>query len=172
VNPIVHGEIAWLCAQGLQERRDRILVTLAGLAPDLDGVTLLAGHDAFGYYHHRLGHGILAAAIVGLCLTAWSRQRLKTLAAGLIAFHLHVLCDLVGDGAHWGIFYWWPLSDREWFWEGAWSFVSWQNSLIGLSATLGCLATAFVWKRTIVEVFSTGWDGAVVGALWQRFGRR
>jgi membrane-bound metal-dependent hydrolase YbcI (DUF457 family) len=171
VNPIVHGEIAWLCGQGLANRRDRLLVTLAGLAPDLDGISLVGGHDSFGYYHHRLGHGILAAVVVGRILWRQGTDRKGTLLAGLLAFHLHVLCDLAGDGAHWGIVYWWPLSQREWFWEGAWGFVSWQNSLIGLTATLGCLGTAFIWKRTIVETISRRWDAEIVRTLRGRFGR-
>lgn len=171
MNPIVHGEIAWLCGQGLSARRDRLLVTFAGLAPDLDSISLVGGHDAFGYYHHRVGHGLLAALAVSLILGWCAKDRRQTILAGLLAFHLHVLCDLAGDGAHWGIFYWWPLSDREWFWEGAWGFVSWQNSLIGLSATLGCLLTALVWKRTVVEVFSERWDVEVVRTLRRRFGR-
>jgi inner membrane protein len=47
VSPIVHAELSWLVAQGLPDRRDRILVTVAGVAPDLDGLTILGGIDTY-----------------------------------------------------------------------------------------------------------------------------
>ena len=169
MNPIVHGELAWLLGQGLSTRRDRLLVTFAGLAPDLDGISILGGSEAFSHYHHKAGHGLVAAILVSLVLLRFAKQRQACILWGLAAFHLHVLCDLVGDGPYWAISYWWPLSNQEWHWDGAWAFVSWQNSTIGMLATLGCLATALVWERTIVEVISVHWDNALTATLRQRF---
>jgi hypothetical protein len=58
---------------------------------------------------------------------------------------------------------------REWFWDGQWDLASWQNSLIGLAATLACLACALRFRRTFVEVFSTRWDAEVTRTLRRRF---
>ena len=59
---IVHAELGWLLAQGLRQRRDRILVTAAGVVADLDGLSLLGGVESYGRYHHVLTHGFVAAA--------------------------------------------------------------------------------------------------------------
>lgn len=169
MNPIVHAELSWLAAQGLRERRDRVLVVCAGLAPDLDGLTLLAGEEWYGRYHHVLFHGYVGALITTAVCAALARQRAWVAGLSLAAFHLHLLCDLAGSGPGWPIHYWWPNSMREWFWQGQWDLASWQNSLIGLAATLACLACALPLRRTFVEVFSARWDVEVVRTLRRRF---
>ena len=63
MNPIVHAELSWLAAQWLPHRRDRILVVLAGLAPDLDGLSILGGLASYDRWHHVATHGAAAAAI-------------------------------------------------------------------------------------------------------------
>ena len=87
----------------------------------------------------------------------------------LVAFHLHLLCDLAGRGPGWGIYYLWPTSMHEWFWKGQWNLASWQNTLIGLAATLACLACSLRWRRTVVELFSVRWDAEVTRTLRRRF---
>ena len=169
MNPIVHAELSWLAAQGLPDRRDRVLVTLAGLAPDVDGLTLLAGEDLYGKYHHVLTHGYLAALVTAGICTAFARQRARVALLCLAAFHLHLLCDLAGSGPGWPIHYFWPHSMKEWFWQGQWNLVSWQNTLIGLLATLVCLACALRWRRTVVELLSLRWDAEVTRTLRRRF---
>ncbi|MFY0576225.1 metal-dependent hydrolase [Cystobacter fuscus] len=169
MNPIVHAELSWLMSQALPERRDRILVTLAGLSPDLDGLSLLGGVDMYGRYHHVLSHGYVGALAVAAVCTALARRRGAVALLSLAAFHLHLLCDLVGSGPGWPLHYFWPTSMREWFWEGQWDLASWQNSLIGMAATAACPACALRWRRTIVEVFSVRWDAEVTRALRARF---
>ena len=73
MNPLVHGELSWLMAQGLRERRDRILVTVAGLAPDVDGLVLLGGEELYAKYHHVLFHGYVGALITAALCTAFAR---------------------------------------------------------------------------------------------------
>ncbi len=171
MNPIVHGELSWLLAQSLERRRDRVLVTVAGLAPDLDGLTLLAGEDAYARWHHLLTHGAVAAAVTTAAVFAASRQRVRAALLALAAFHLHLACDLVGSGAGWPIYYLGPFDERAVGWAGAWDLASWQNSVIGLLATLACLGCA-LWKgRTVVEVLSPRGDAAVTATVLRRFGR-
>jgi hypothetical protein len=145
LNPIVHGELSWLVAQGLPDRRDRWLVTAGGLLPDLDGLTLLAGEELYGRWHHVLTHGAVAAAGCTLALAAFARRKLPVAGLVLGAFHLHLLCDLLGSGPGWPIHYAWPWSMHETFWSGQWNLASWQNTAIGLTATLVCLACS-LWK--------------------------
>ncbi len=169
MNLIVHTELSWLAAQALPRRRDRAIVTLAGVAPDLDALTLLGGTDFYGTYHHVISHGYVAALIVALCAAAAARERVKVALLALATFHLHLLCDLAGSGPGWPLLYFWPTSRHEWFWSGQWDLASWQNGVIALVASFACLGMAFPLRRTVVELFSLKGDAALVRALWTRF---
>ena len=144
-------------------------MTAAGLLPDVDGLTLLAGEDAYARWHHLLTHGFVAAIGFSVVLAAFATQRWKVLGLALFAFHLHLLCDLLGSGVGWPIFYFEPLDDRAVGWSGAWELASWQNSVIGLAATLACLLCALPFRRTIVELFSLKADAQVVKTVRARF---
>ena len=65
MNPIVHAELSWLAGVRLTERRDRLLVTLAGVVPDLDGLSLLGGVDAYAKWQD-------AAAADDWACASWS----------------------------------------------------------------------------------------------------
>lgn len=175
MNPIVHAELSWLAGVGLRDRRDRLLVTLAGVVPDVDGLTLLAGQEAYATYHHLLSHGFVAALATAGLFAAFARRKLAVAALALVTFHLHLVCDLAGSGDRglggegWPLYYFWPGNRVAWFWNGQWDLASWQNTSIGLAATLACLACALRWRRTIVELFSARADGLVVKTIRQRF---
>jgi len=171
VNPIVHAELSWLTGARLGDRRDRVLITLAGVVPDLDGLTLLAGVEAYAKWHHLLTHGLVAAVAFSVLFAALARRKLLVGLLSCLAFHLHLLCDLAGSGPGWPISYWYPFSDTEWLWDGQWNLASWQNTLIGLVATLTVLGCAIPLGRTAVELFSTKVDAKVVAALRARFRR-
>jgi hypothetical protein len=169
MNPIVHAELSWLMAQRLEVRRDRVLVACAGLAPDLDGLSILGGGELYARYHHLLFHGYVGALVTAAVCAALARRKRAVAALALGAFHLHLLCDLAGSGPGWPLWYFWPTSLREWYWDGQWDLASWQNSVIGLGATLVCLACALRYRRTAVELLSARWDTEVVRTLRARF---
>ncbi|MFO0597307.1 MAG: hypothetical protein U0228_18480 [Myxococcaceae bacterium] len=171
MNPIVHAELSWLGGSRLDDRRDRLLVTLAGVLPDLDGLTLLAGEEAYGRWHHLVTHGALSSLLICGVLAAFGKRRAVVFGLGLAMFHLHLLCDLAGSGPGWPIFYLWPFSRAELMWSGQWDLASWQNSLVGLGATLAVLWCAVPLGRTAVELFSLKTDAKVVAALRARFKR-
>jgi len=170
VSPVIHAELSWLAAQALPERRDRRLVLLAGIAPDLDGLSILAGVESYGRWHHALTHGIVAALVVTALCGLAARRRMATALLAFAAFHLHLLCDLAGSGLGWSIAYLWPWSRREWMWSGAWELNAWPNLVIGAVVAVACFATALPLGRTIVEVFSPRFDRLVVETLRRRFG--
>ena len=58
---------------------------------------------------------------------------------------------------------------EAWFWKGQWDLASWQNALVGMVATLACLACSLRWRRTFVEVLSARWDAEVTRTLRRRF---
>lgn len=74
MNPVTHFLVSWGVANAVVlDRRDRAIVTLAGIAPDLDGLgaipellTRNSAHslDWFSRYHHVLGHNVGFALVV------------------------------------------------------------------------------------------------------------
>lgn len=171
MNPLIHGEASWLLAQKLKSRRDRVLVVLAGISPDVDGVSLLFGEEAYGRWHHVLTHGLVSAVAFSVMFGLFANERRLVALLAFAAFHLHLVCDLAGSGPGWPIVYWWPFSRAELAWSGQWDLASWQNAVFGLSATLLCLACALKFGRTQFELFSVRLDSAVVKTLRARFGR-
>jgi hypothetical protein len=71
VSPFNHAMLSWLAAQGLPERRDRRLVVLAGVAPDLDGLSVLGGLANYGRWHHVVTHNVLASEVARRGLESW-----------------------------------------------------------------------------------------------------
>lgn len=173
MNPIAHAELGWLLAVPVaRDRRERIWGALAGVLPDLDGLTLAAypwDHgDAFSRWHHLLTHGALAAAVVTVIAVALSPTgaRLRTGGIALLSFHLHLLCDLMGSGQGWPIAYLWPLSKHmtapfRW----GWALASWQNMLIALGASFAILGVGAWRGHTVVELFSARYDAVFVHVL-------
>jgi len=170
MNPIVHAEIGWLCSQSRASRRERWVITAAAILPDLDGAGILFSDELYAAWHHKVGHGLPAAVgFTVLALLVTRSWRVAGLAC--LAFHTHIVADLVGSGPGWPIWYLWPWSELEWLPSWQWDLASWQNSLIGLAFTLAGLSGALWWKRTPVELFSTKADAAVVATLRARFAR-
>jgi hypothetical protein len=186
MNPITHLFAGWLVgnADRAAGRRDRIVVTLAGLSPDLDGLGVVpevltrdSRHPVTWYsdYHHLLAHNVgfaLVAAGVSLAVT----RRWKTGLLALASFHLHLLCDLAGsrgpDGYAWPIPYLLPFSNRwQLAWSAQWELASWQNMVFTLAAIAACIVLAFRRGYSPVEVFSSKGDRVFVQAI-RDFARR
>lgn len=77
----------------------------AASAPDLDGLDIVSGRDAFETYHHVVGHNLFFGLLVTLLVARWSphKRTMALLAFGLI--HLHLAMDSFGSGCDWGISY-------------------------------------------------------------------
>src|SRR6185369_15721062 len=105
MSPITHFLASWLIAVKTTDNpRDTALVTLAGVAPDLDGLGLVADialkhQEAFLYqqYHHWLAHGLFGALLCSGLFACLGRRRVAVFFLSLLTFHLHLLCDLVGS---------------------------------------------------------------------------
>ena len=184
MNPITHGLIGWSTAHlapGLS-RRDLAFIVAAALAPDLDGLGIVAELATRGSerpllwwseYHHTFGHSLPFA--VTLSAAAWLITR-KAVVAFLVFLnvHLHLLGDLIGargpDGSQWPIPYLWPFSESPQLtvsWQ--WALNAWPNILISLLL----LAHLFwlAWARGVspLGLVSRRADAAFVQALRNRF---
>ncbi len=109
MSPIGHLQYGWWFAHwGKFGRGERAAIALAGAGPDLDGLSLLAGGDAFHRYHHILFHNV-GAVMAALVLTGaflWRKPRAWMLVG--FAFAMHVVEDFVTVG--WDQFPWQPFS--------------------------------------------------------------
>ncbi len=168
-----HLAISWLIGHGLPERRDRVLVAWSGVAADLDALSILAGAGAYSEYHHVLTHGLVAAVVFTGVWTALGRQKLKVLALSFLAFHVHLLCDLLGSGRDWPIVYFYPFSRHEFMTPYGWPLSSPQNGIVWLAAIAATLWVGIKRGRTFGETFLPAKaDAAVVRTLRKIFSRK
>lgn len=185
MNPVTHFLFGWMVANGggLQ-RRDRALVAIAGVIPDVDGLgapveVLTANWERplawFSEYHHTF-HNITFAVTVSILAFALATRRWKTALLVFLSFHLHLLCDLAGargpEGEQWAIPYLKPFSDAwELTWSGQWALNAWPN--FAITGVLLIATFYLAWRRGFspLEIVSLRADQAFVGALHERFPR-
>lgn len=177
--------MGWAVANSVPslERRDRAIVTLASVVPDLDGLGIVveqltrnSSHPLYWWsnYHHVLGHNLGFALVVTVIAAILGRQKFKTTILACVSFHLHLLADLVGargpDGEQWPIPYLMPFSNElQLTWAGQWALNAWPNIVI--TALLIFLAIVLARRRGFspLEMFSTKADAVFVGVLRARF---
>jgi hypothetical protein len=169
--------ISWLSSNAIEcDLRERKIITLSGIAPDIDGFGWLIdplmnrlGYQTYywDYLHHQLhniGFGLLLT-IIGF---AFARTRKWIVAAVVFTvFHLHLLCDLVGskgpDGYQWPIPYFLPFSDKVQFtWRYQWELNAWPNILIGFLLIGMMFWMARRIKRSPFEIISKNMETVFV----------
>jgi len=196
MSPVTHFLAGWMVASSARlHRRERALVTLAGVAPDIDGLGIipeyLTRHSIhpllwFSDYHHSL-HTLWFALVVSvMCYgiagprsrnragSALLPRRWTTALLAFLSFHLHLLCDLIGargpDGYPWPIPYLKPLSSAlQLSWSGQWALNGWQNIAITVVLLAATLIIARNRGLSPIEIFSPRADRAFVAVLRRRF---
>lgn len=185
MHPTTHLLTGWAVATALPlSRRDRALVCLAGLIPDLDGLgiiveklTLHSERPLYWYaeYHHVLAHNLAFGLAITAGAAAVARRRLAAAALVLGSFHLHLLGDLAGsggpDGASWPLRYGWPFLAAEQSWQGQWAINAWPNLAITVALLLWASWVAASRGHSPVELISSRAD-AVFCATMRRWWRR
>jgi len=178
MSPVTHFFAGWvLAAAAGRTRRERVLITVAGVVPDVDGLgavaELLTRHTShpllwFSRYHHSL-HTLAFACLVALLCFMLSERSWRVSGLALLGFHVHLFCDLVGsrgpDGYVWPIQYLLPFSQWELSWQGQWSLNGWQNLVITIALVAAAILLARAKGISPVELFSPHADRAVVCAL-------
>ncbi len=185
MSPVTHFLSGWVLANSATlDRKERALVALACVVPDLDGLgivpELLTRNSAhplnwFTLYHHRL-HTLAFSLIVAAVASALANQKWKTGWLALLSFHIHLFEDMIGsrgpDGYQWPISYLSPFSSAvQLGWQGQWALNAWPNVVITIALLL--LTFWLAWWRGFspLEMISTKADSAFVGALRNRFPR-
>jgi hypothetical protein len=183
MSPVTHFLTGWVFANCAKlERRDRALVTLASVAPDIDGLGIIpelltrnSTHPLlwFTLYHHRL-HTLAFAVLVALVAFPLARERWETCLLALLSFHLHLLEDVLGsrgpDGYQWPIPYLSPFSHwPQLAWRGEWALNAWPNVALTVALLLVTLWLARWRGFSPLEMISAKADAAFVRALRRRF---
>lgn len=164
-----HVLSGWVVASAVPHLtpRERLLAMAAATAPDLDGLAIVAGRDAFETYHHVVGHNLFFGLLIMALIVAYSthKRAMALLAFGLL--HLHIVMDSFGSGCDWGISYLWPLLRREWVNPWRWEFFSWQNLVAAYSLVLVTIVIAIRQGRTPLETIAPRLDRQLVALARQ-----
>jgi inner membrane protein len=184
MSPVTHLLTGWVIANAAPlSRRERAVVTVAAVVPDLDGLGIipevLTRHSQhpllwFSEYHHSL-HTLWFAILVSLISFLLSDRKWLATFMAFLAFNVHLLEDLLGsrgpDGYTWPIPYLFPFSDKwTWIWQGQWKLNGWPNIAITVALLLTTIGLAASRGFSPVEIFSRRADNAVVAALRNRLG--
>jgi len=185
MNPVTHLLVGWTVANSASlERRDRGIVTIAGVLPDIDGLGIavdLARNHADGdltwwwTFHHNLAHNLTAAVLYSTVAFCVATRRFATAGLAFLAFHLHLLGDVAGsrgpDGYQWPIAYLNPFSNAwQLTWSGQWELSAWPNFAITALLLAWTLRIARRDGRSPLELVSLRADRAFTRTLRQRFG--
>jgi membrane-bound metal-dependent hydrolase YbcI (DUF457 family) len=140
-----HVGIGWIVAAlGPGPRKDRWLIVLAAVVPDLDGVGILWSEHAYHVTHRVVGHSVLFGLALIAAVAMLADRRSITAALAGLSFVLHVLLDLAGTGGP-PISYLWPLSAQGLTYDRHWVLRSWPNVVVMALTLLGVIATAW-WR--------------------------
>ena len=186
MSPVTHFLTGWVFANCFNlERKERALVTLASVAPDIDGLgiipELLTRNSAhpllwFSLYQHSL-HNLVFALVVTVIAFALATQKWKTGLLAFLGFHLHLFEDVLGsrgpDGYQWPIPYLAPFtSSHQIIWRGQWGLNAWPNVLITMALLLITFWLAWWRGFSPLEMVSARADSSFVPVLRRRFPTR
>jgi inner membrane protein len=185
LSPVTHFLTGWVvanCAPSLGTR-ERAVVTLAGVVPDVDGLgaipdflTRNSSHPLnwFGTYHHQLHNLPFGVFVAGVSLVIAKKNKWMTALLVFVSFHLHLFEDILGgrgpEGYQWPIPYLTPFSHAaQLTWRGQWALNGWQNFAITFLLLLLTFYLAWAKGYSPLEMVSTRADKAFVATLRHRF---
>jgi len=171
MNPVYHWQTGSFIAAPRSDLRERRLIMLASLAPDLDGV-FFWDQELWQRMHHTFSHNIFFAALVSAVLAAFCRRgrRAFMFAVCFGTAALQLVFDNLTNHPSWRQQYLWPLSSFEF---GIANFIEWQHMaflqerVIQISFMVLILAgTVFLYRRTgrtFLELISPRFDRLITG---------
>jgi inner membrane protein len=163
-----HAGIGWILAEaGRGDRRFRQAVFLAAVIPDIDGLSLLAGLEAYSTYHDRITHSVPFAVLVSLIGAAFChRHRAKVVVFTQLAFFSHILGDYFLSG--WPIALWFPFGRTEIMSAHALWLGHPVNHVLNAVSVACMIWMGWRFKRTPFEVVSASLDQRVCNLLFRR----
>ncbi|THB68761.1 MAG: metal-dependent hydrolase [Gammaproteobacteria bacterium] len=182
--PGTHLLTSWLIgAPFLKNKKERMLVTVAGVIPDIDGagiiidkINMKLGEHSIYYekYHHVICHNLLFAIIFTIAtLFIAKTKRVFTASLAFFAIHIHMVADIIGskgpDGYQWPLTYFYPFNNEiQLTFKYQWQLSAWPNSAI----TIGFIVLSIFMARKLgyspYEIISTKFDKAIF-ALFKKY---
>lgn len=187
MNPVTHYLTGWVLASANKKLsfKDKTLITISAIVPDIDGAGVIVDSLYSNYsqspllyetYHHTLCHNLVFAVVFSVFVFFRASQKIVTALVAFLAFHLHLLGDIIGskgpDGDHWPIPYLMPFNKEVMItWDGQWPLTSWQNTVITIVLMVFCFYFARRDGNSVVGMFSKKGDTIFVETIRNRFGR-
>ncbi len=170
MSPVTHFLIGWSVANSRNLTiKERAFVTIAGIAPDIDGAGLILDFlgsyqgqplQWWSKYHHILGHNIGFGLFFAIAAFAMLTRRWLVSFLVMVSFHLHLVGDLLGskgpDGYQWPIPYLLPFSDAwQLIWAGQWQLNAWPNFVV--TGVVAWHMFYLAWKKEVspLEIISS-----------------
>jgi inner membrane protein len=178
--PSTHALMSWCLANvgGAEGRRSRLVVTLSGVIPDIDGLGGIAdfvlskfGIQSFFFenWHHVLLHNFWMGFLCAAAGWKFTRGSARTALLCLAAFNLHMICDLIGSagegGETWPMLYLWPFSNWEFSLSWQWRLDSPINIMITVILEIWMLSLAWRKGFSPIELFSPALDKKLFARL-------
>jgi hypothetical protein len=186
MTPGTHSLVGWWTANVVPlPRRDRFLVFLGGVLPDLDGLGLLYSKEAYFTYHHVLCHNLFACLAWTLLAGLTARQRTICATLSFLNWHLHLACVYFGSrgpppSEPWVLPYLFPLvgswhgtefAGPSWYWNRwQWELNAWPNLVVTLLGIVGWFYLAVRLDRSWIEFVSPRLDARFCRRLRERLG--
>ncbi len=93
-----HGQLGWHLAELARlEKKDRILCAIAGMAPDIDGLTFLLGPSSYWGLHHTFSHSLFSLPVIAVGIGTFGENRIRTVLFSFLAALAHVVIDIFGS---------------------------------------------------------------------------
>ena len=148
------------------EKRDRWIIALSSVFPDIDGIPIVFGVEAYQKWHHSFGHSLLAGLGLALLVYFLSVRKAWVTILSLVSFHVHIALDYFGSGGPygsiWSIKYLWPFSEQGYFPSFQWAL----HSPINISLTIFFMVIVIILgarrERSPFEIISASGDSKVV----------
>lgn len=181
--PQQHFVISWVLSNlNFGSRKERIVTTICGVIPDVDGLGILIdkilGDGSYSYYfllHRKFGHGILGLTVIAICVYFICKRRILPVLVAILIYTIHLFFDLIGSAGPyreiWPLYPLWPFSNRQITVGWQWGLNSWQNTAITAIFIVIVIVIAIKKRRTFLEVFSRKIDQYCI-SLFERIIRR
>jgi inner membrane protein len=182
MTPGAHLLTSWILAENfVTTSRERRLVALAGIFPDIDGIGLIVDlvnrnkTEYYALYHHVFCHNLFIGLLVSAISTLFVKSnKLRLFSLMLCAHHLHLFSDLIGskgpDGYQWPLPYFYPFAPTiEITWHGQWLLNGWQNLCILVVLFAWTVIYAIRHRRSFIEVISSALDRQIFFAVNKRW---
>ena len=161
-----HAGLGWLIGASAPgaDRRLRNWCVAAAVLPDVDGVTYLFGPEAFGRWHHTVGHNVFAGVLCVLA-AAWHVRGNRLYAGFLtaIAFLSHLVTDQVFT--EWPVYPLWPFSYHPLPLDNRYALGHPINTWIVIGSLVIIPLIALWRKVTPLDVLSPSLDRAVINTF-------